>query len=59
MLYKHICCIRLFIRSFIVVKKKINVSSTKLIHMLDFLDTSSMGVTFGWSLDIACRELDS
>jgi hypothetical protein len=33
----------IFIRSFYVVN--FNVSSTKLIHMLDFLDTSSMGVT--------------
>ena len=36
----------IFIRSFYVVNF-FNVSSTKLIHMLDFLDTSSMGVTFG------------
>jgi hypothetical protein len=33
----------IFIQSFYVVN--FNVSSTKLIHMLDFLDTSSMGVT--------------
>jgi hypothetical protein len=35
----------IFIRSFIVVI--FNVSNTKLTHLLDFLDTSSMGVTFG------------
>jgi hypothetical protein len=34
---------KLFTRSFIVVN--FDVSSTKLIHMLDFLDTSIMGVT--------------
>jgi hypothetical protein len=33
----------LFIRSFYVVI--FNVSNTKVTHMLDFLDTSSMGVT--------------
>jgi hypothetical protein len=27
--------------------KILNVSNTKITHMLDFLDTSSMGVTFG------------
>jgi len=35
----------LFIRSFYVVN--FNVSSTKIMHMLNFLDTFSMSVTFG------------
>jgi len=35
----------LFIRRFYVVN--FNESSTKIMHMLNFLDTFSMGVTFG------------
>jgi hypothetical protein len=41
----HNCCIRYSFEVFIVVN--FNVSSIKVTHMLDFLDTSSMGVTFG------------
>jgi hypothetical protein len=42
-LYERVLLYNIFIRSFFVVN--FNVSSTKLMHMLVFLDTSSMGVT--------------
>ena len=43
--YARICIdVYLFIRSLYVVN--FNVSSTKIIHMLNFLDTFSMGVTY-------------
>jgi hypothetical protein len=42
------CCILYSFDEIYVVN--FNVSSTKLMHMLDFLDTSSMGVTVVVSL---------
>jgi hypothetical protein len=42
-MYERIWLYNIFIRRLIVVN--FNVSNTKLTHMLDFLDTSSMGVT--------------
>jgi len=43
-MYERELMYMLFIRSFYVVN--FNVSSTKLMHMLNFLDTFSMGVTY-------------
>jgi hypothetical protein len=43
-LHEHDLLYILFIRRLIVVN--INVSNIKLMHMLNFLDTFSMGVTF-------------
>jgi hypothetical protein len=44
-LYERILLYKTFIRSFNVVN--FNVSSTKLMHTLNFLDTFSVGITFG------------
>jgi hypothetical protein len=44
-LYELSLLYRLFIQCIIVVN--FNVSSIKLMHMLNFLGTFSMGVTFG------------
>jgi hypothetical protein len=49
-LYEHDLLYIIFIQSFIIVN--FNVSSIKLMRMLNFLDTFSMGVTFGIR---ACR----
>jgi hypothetical protein len=44
-LYERMLLYKIFIQSFIVVN--FNVSSTKLIHTLNFLDMFSVGITFG------------
>jgi hypothetical protein len=43
----------LFIRSFYVVN--FNVSNTKLMHMLNFLDMFSVGVTITWERPMSLK----